>query len=82
MIKNPIHLSAISEKISKNIYESESDLCEDIELIFKNCCKFNSSDSIFYKSANRLRSIIKPEIDAFKNKMISTDENSVSEFAK
>lgn len=55
IIKNPIDLEKISQKLSK--YKHVDDLSADIMLMFENACKYNEPDSQIYKDALVLQQI-------------------------
>lgn len=52
VIKKPINLEIISQKLKGNCYESLDDLVSDFVLMFDNACKYNEPDSQIYKVPN------------------------------
>lgn len=67
VIKKPINLEIISQKLKGNCYESLDDLISDFVLMFDNAFKYNEPDSQIYKvcivavppSSNRIDFVIK-----------------------
>ncbi|VVC46092.1 Hypothetical protein CINCED_3A003697 [Cinara cedri] len=55
VIKKPINLEVISQKLKNNLYESLDDLAADYVLMFDNACKYNEPDSQIYKDALTLQ---------------------------
>ncbi|XP_050428093.1 protein polybromo-1 isoform X2 [Adelges cooleyi] len=55
VIKRPIHLEVIAQKLKNNLYESLDDLAADFVLMFDNACKYNEPDSQIYKDALTLQ---------------------------
>lgn len=49
VIKKPINLEQISQKLKANAYDGLDDLCSDFILMFDNACKYNEPDSQIYK---------------------------------
>lgn len=49
MIKRPIDLERISQKLKSSQYESLDDMVSDFVLMFDNACKYNEPDSQIYK---------------------------------
>lgn len=49
VIKRPIDLDKISQKLKTNSYESVEDVAQDLILMFDNACKYNEPDSQIYK---------------------------------
>ncbi|XP_075218433.1 protein polybromo isoform X4 [Lycorma delicatula] len=57
IIKKPINLEQISQKLKMNIYEGLDDLVSDFVLMFDNACKYNEPDSQIYKDALMLQRV-------------------------
>lgn len=55
VIKKPINLDVISQKLKNNLYENLDDLAADFVLMFDNACKYNEPDSQIYKDALTLQ---------------------------
>jgi len=49
VIKRPIDLERISQKLKSSQYESLDDMVSDFVLMFDNACKYNEPDSQIYK---------------------------------
>nr|XP_029731908.1 protein polybromo-1-like isoform X3 [Aedes albopictus] len=58
IIKNPIDLERIEQKLRKQNYESVDDMAADFMLMFENACKYNEPDSQIYKDALCLQQLI------------------------
>ncbi|KAL1139328.1 hypothetical protein AAG570_006314 [Ranatra chinensis] len=57
VIKKPINLEQISQKLKTNLYEGLDDLFSDCILMFDNACKYNEPDSQIYKDALTLQKV-------------------------
>ncbi|VEN56896.1 unnamed protein product [Callosobruchus maculatus] len=57
VIKEPIDMEKISQKLKANQYETLEDMVADFHLMFDNACKFNEPDSQIYKDALILQSV-------------------------
>ena len=49
MIKSPIHLERISQKLKTGTYNTLDEMMADLVLMFDNACKYNEPDSQVYK---------------------------------
>ncbi|KAL1401559.1 hypothetical protein pipiens_020017 [Culex pipiens pipiens] len=58
IIKNPLDLDRIEQKLRKNAYDSVDELSADFMLMFENACKYNEPDSQIYKDAPCLQQLI------------------------
>jgi hypothetical protein len=54
LIKKPMDLGQIKDKLEKNEYNSLHDAAEDVRLVWKNCMQYNADGSDFYKLAQNL----------------------------
>jgi hypothetical protein len=66
LIKKPMDLTTIKNKLQNKEYKYLSDFSEDFELMYKNCIKFNEKDSFFHLEAIRL--------DKFTKELIEDEE--------
>ncbi|XP_069679864.1 protein polybromo-1 isoform X4 [Periplaneta americana] len=57
VIKRPIDLERISQKLKTSQYESLDDMVSDFVLMFDNACKYNEPDSQIYKDALMLQRV-------------------------
>ncbi|CAG2065305.1 unnamed protein product, partial [Timema podura] len=57
VIKRPIDLERIGQKLKSNQYESLEDMVSDFVLMFDNACKYNEPDSQIYKDALMLQRV-------------------------
>ncbi|CAH1403720.1 unnamed protein product [Nezara viridula] len=58
VIKKPINLEQISQKLKSSSYDGLDDLCSDLILMFDNACKYNEPDSQIYKDALTLQKVV------------------------
>jgi len=63
IIKKPMDLSTISEKLEDNKYENIEEVYEDIQLIWDNCKKYNLEGSTVYKNAQACEKFTKRFFD-------------------
>ncbi|KAF7684384.1 Histone acetyltransferase GCN5 [Astathelohania contejeani] len=74
IIKNPMDLSKIEDKINKNEYTNISQFIDDFQLMINNCCFYNGKATVYYKCAKSLEDFfklrIKPIQDKFKNELL------------
>ena len=61
IIRKPMDLSTVKQKLVSNQYEKAKDFEEDVRLIFKNCFKFNPDNDLVNQAGHRLE-------DLFENK--------------
>jgi len=54
VIKCPIDLTKIKQKIDQKSYQSKNEMQKDVELMCKNCKNYNSSASEYFKAAEYL----------------------------
>ncbi|XP_049837847.1 protein polybromo-1 isoform X3 [Schistocerca gregaria] len=57
VIKNPMDLEKIAQKLKTNQYESIEAMSSDFVLMFDNACKYNEPDSQIYKDALMLQRV-------------------------
>ncbi|XP_018906134.2 protein polybromo-1 isoform X2 [Bemisia tabaci] len=57
VIKKPMNLEIISQKLRSNTYDGLDDLVADLTLMFDNACKYNEPDSQIYKDALMLQRV-------------------------
>jgi bromodomain-containing factor 1 len=61
VIKNPMDLSTMSDKLGKGEYSSAKDFEKDMQLMIKNCVRFNGEDSPISAQAKQLETLFKAE---------------------
>ncbi|XP_072548952.1 nucleosome-remodeling factor subunit BPTF isoform X3 [Salminus brasiliensis] len=66
VIKEPMDLSTIEQKIQKRFYSKLTEFVADMTKIFDNCRYYNPSDSPFYQCAEFLESFFVQKLKAFK----------------
>ena len=54
-VKHPMDFSTMRTKVTDHVYKSMSEFETDFSLIISNCLTYNSKDTVFYRSAIRLR---------------------------
>lgn len=57
IIKEPMDLSTVQEKMNNNAYETADEFEHDVRLIFKNCYRFNPDGTPVNKMGKRLEAI-------------------------
>lgn len=57
VIKNPMDLTTMTEKIKTYQYSSIEDFEQDFNLMVKNCLTYNEKDTIFYKAGIKMKQI-------------------------
>lgn len=55
VIKNPMDLGTMRDKIGAGLYESIDDLEADFNLMIKNCLLYNNKDTIFYRVGLKMK---------------------------
>ncbi|XP_059217057.1 nucleosome-remodeling factor subunit NURF301 isoform X2 [Stomoxys calcitrans] len=71
VIKEPMDLKQIEEKLSKNVYNKLSEFIGDMTKIFDNCRYYNPKESSFYKCAETLESYFVQRIKNFRESVVS-----------
>uniref|UniRef100_A0A1A9ZBU0 Nucleosome-remodeling factor subunit NURF301 n=1 Tax=Glossina pallidipes TaxID=7398 RepID=A0A1A9ZBU0_GLOPL len=71
VIKEPMDLKQIEEKVNKNIYLKLSEFIGDMTKVFDNCRYYNSKDSSFYKCAETLESYFVQKIKNFRESVVN-----------
>uniref|UniRef100_W4VRH5 Putative chromatin remodeling complex rsc subunit rsc1/polybromo n=1 Tax=Corethrella appendiculata TaxID=1370023 RepID=W4VRH5_9DIPT len=57
IIKQPIDMERIAQKLKQNSYETVDEIADDFMLMFGNACKYNEPDSQIYKDALNLQQV-------------------------
>ncbi|CAE1320778.1 PBRM1 [Acanthosepion pharaonis] len=57
VIKRPIDMQRIQQRVASNQYESIDDMVADFVQMFDNACKYNEPDSLIYKDALTLQRV-------------------------
>ncbi|KAK2916000.1 hypothetical protein Q8A67_000374 [Cirrhinus molitorella] len=71
IIKEPMDLSTMEERIQKRFYSKLTEFVADMTKIFDNCRYYNPSDSPFYQCAEFLESFFVQKLKAFKASRLS-----------
>ncbi|MGH0138330.1 UNVERIFIED_CONTAM: hypothetical protein FKN15_036066 [Acipenser sinensis] len=66
LIKEPMDLATMEEKIQKRYYNKLTEFVADMTKIFDNCRYYNPSDSPFYQCAEVLESFFVQKLKSFK----------------
>ena len=59
VIKKPMDLTTIKNKLKKGKYSAAAEVIQDIELIWENCKTYNMADSPIYKLAINMQKAVK-----------------------
>ena len=59
VIKLPIDLSTIEQRLKKDYYRTKDIFVSDVRLIFENCRTYNSEQTEYYSAANKLEEYFK-----------------------
>lgn len=57
IVKKPMDLGTVREKLNRGQYTCVEELREDIDLIWDNCCLYNAPETEFYALAVKLREV-------------------------
>mmetsp|Transcript_19754 Transcript_19754/g.42000 ORF Transcript_19754/g.42000 Transcript_19754/m.42000 type:complete len:332 (-) Transcript_19754:391-1386(-) len=63
LIKQPMDLGTVQEKVSSSKYERLEDFANDIRLVWKNAFIFNTPDSMYFKAAKQLGEIFEKKME-------------------
>jgi len=61
VIKKPMDLSTVRQKLDNGLYEKAKDFEEDVRLVFKNCYKFNPEGDYVYSRGQELEKLFNQE---------------------
>ena len=61
VIKKPMDLSTVRQKLDNGLYEKAKDFEEDVRLIFRNCYKFNPEGDYVYARGQELEKLFNQE---------------------
>lgn len=75
-IKEPMDLGTMRTKVEKNLYRSFTGFEKDLNLIIDNCTFYNDKDTIYYKSALKLKSQFEPIIEEGRKYLRNYDQSS------
>jgi len=64
VIKEPMDLSTMEDKLEKDLYPNPEDFIKDAKLVFNNCRRYNSETTPYAKSANKLEKFMWQHIKA------------------
>ncbi|KAH9703010.1 hypothetical protein KPL70_010966 [Citrus sinensis] len=67
VIKHPMDLSKITEKLNEGSYQTLGDFEHDIYLMFKNAMHFNASDTVYYRQAHAMKELANKLFRTLKN---------------
>lgn len=66
VIKDPVDLSGISDKLKSKTYIKVNEFVADVSKMFDNCRLYNSSDSMFFQCADMLEKFFVQKMKNFK----------------
>lgn len=61
IIKKPMDLATVRQKLDNGMYEKAKDFEEDVRLVFKNCYKFNPEGDYVYQRGQELEKLFSQE---------------------
>lgn len=67
VIKNPIDLQTIGDKIDRGLYITMNMMCADLQLMLDNCKTYNDEGSYFYNAAVAIEHDFAPELKDFQD---------------
>ena len=71
VIKEPMDLSTMEERLSNDLYPTPQDFIKDAKLVFDNCRKYNNETTPYAKSANKLEKFMWQQIKAIPEWSVS-----------
>ncbi|XP_044753874.1 nucleosome-remodeling factor subunit NURF301 isoform X3 [Coccinella septempunctata] len=74
VIKEPMDLQRVEQKINDHTYTKLSDFIGDMTKIFDNCRYYNPKESPFYKCAETLEAYFVNKIKCFRDKLYETNK--------
>lgn len=66
LIKNPMDLGTIGERLQRNYYSRLEDWANDMRLVWKNAFVFNTPDSMYFKAAKSLSDMFEKKLEEFE----------------
>lgn len=79
MIKSPLCLNQVAEKIDSHAYNKLSELIADYDLIFKNAMTYNVEGSMVYEDALLLKQLVHDTIDTFMDEHAGDEDEEEQE---
>lgn len=67
IIKNPIDLKTMREKVRRGEYSDVSEFLRDVELLFSNARTYNKKDTVYYKMADKLEESVQTSIEILRS---------------
>ncbi len=75
IIKDPIDMRKIEEKIKGNQYKDREQFIKDIQRLFNNCRTYNQPDTLYYKCACNLEEFVRPLLQGLREKKHAESED-------
>jgi len=66
LIKQPMDLSTITDRLARNYYARLEDWANDMRLVWKNAFIFNAPDSMYFKAAKQLSDTFEKKLEEFE----------------
>lgn len=66
LIKQPMDLGTIAERLARNYYPRLEDWANDMRLVWKNAFVFNTLDSMYFKAAKTLSDMFEKKLEDFE----------------
>jgi hypothetical protein len=77
IIKNPMDLTTVRQKLTSDAYTSVQEFRDDVERIYTNCKIFNPPESVYVKSATKLWEYARKVIDKESKSILPPQEKVV-----
>jgi hypothetical protein len=79
VIKSPMWIREIHQRLTDGIYDNEFDFAWDVRLVFTNCMEYNMKDSELYRDAEELLALFER---LFCNWVVNVRDQSIHNLAK
>mmetsp|Transcript_36440 Transcript_36440/g.60366 ORF Transcript_36440/g.60366 Transcript_36440/m.60366 type:complete len:334 (+) Transcript_36440:92-1093(+) len=74
LIKQPMDLSTVSDRLARNFYVRLEDWANDMRLVWKNAFIFNAPDSMYFKAAKVLSDLFEKKLEEFEREAESVNQ--------
>jgi len=73
LIKEPMDLGTVSDKVSKGLYQRLEHFVNDVRLVWKNAFIFNAPDSLYFKAAKTLSEVFEKRVEELEKEAESVN---------
>ena len=73
LIKEPMDLGTVSERIAKPFYQRLEQFVNDVRLVWKNAFIFNAPDSLYFKAAKTLSDVFEKRVEELEKEAESVN---------